>query len=86
MNWLHVKSSRSPDRRGRPLGRWKDRVEECLGERGINWRGVTEEGRRECWVRERCFGIGKGGEASELKIYKEFSRLCIRRFIFSVIF
>ncbi len=27
-----------PDRRGRPLGRWKDRVEEDLGERVINGR------------------------------------------------
>ncbi len=32
------------NRRGRPLGRWKDRVEECLG--------VLEEARRECRDRE----------------------------------
>ncbi len=31
-----------PNRRGRPLGRWKDKVEEYLGERGINGRGVLE--------------------------------------------
>ncbi len=33
-----------PNRRGRPLGRWKDRVEEYLGERGVNGRGVGKEG------------------------------------------
>ncbi len=30
-----------PNRRGRSLGRWKDRVED-LGERAINGRGVLE--------------------------------------------
>ncbi len=43
----------SPKRTGRPLGRWKDRVEEYLRERVINGRGVLEEARRECWDRER---------------------------------
>ncbi len=43
-----------PNRRGRSLGRWKDRVEENMGERGINGRGVLEQARRECWDRERC--------------------------------
>ncbi len=41
------------NRRRRPLGRWKDMVEEYRGERGINGRGVLEEARRECWDRER---------------------------------
>ncbi len=27
---------KGPNRRGRPLGRWLDRVAEYLGERGIN--------------------------------------------------
>ncbi len=40
-----------PNRRGRPLGKWKDRVE-YLQERGINRRGVLEQARRECWDRE----------------------------------
>ncbi len=44
---------KGPNRRGRPLGRWKNRVEECRKERGINGRGVLEEARRECWHRER---------------------------------
>ncbi len=42
-----------PNRRLRPLGRWKNRVEEYLEERGINGRGVLEEARRECWDREK---------------------------------
>ncbi len=39
---------KGPNRRGRPLGRWKDRVEEYLGQRGINGKGVFEQERREC--------------------------------------
>ncbi len=42
-----------PNRKGRPLGRWKDRVEYFLGERSINGRGVLTEAKRECWDRER---------------------------------
>ncbi len=41
-----------PNRRGRPLGRCKDRVEEYLGEKGVNGRGVLEQERRECWDKE----------------------------------
>ncbi len=32
---------KGPNRRGRPLGRWKDRVE-CLGERAVSGRGVLQ--------------------------------------------
>ncbi len=40
-------------RKGRLVGRWKNRVEEYyLGERDINGRGVLEQARRECWERE----------------------------------
>ncbi len=31
------------DRKGRPLGRWKDRVEKYLGERGFHGREVLEQ-------------------------------------------
>ncbi len=44
---------KSPKRRGKPLGRWKDRVEEYLEVKGINGRRVLEQARRECWDRER---------------------------------
>ncbi len=38
-------------RRGRPLGRWKDRVKEYMCERGAS-RGL-DQARRECLDRER---------------------------------
>ncbi len=39
---VYESESEAPDRRGRPLGRWKDRVEEYLGERGIGGREVLK--------------------------------------------
>ncbi len=42
-----------PNRRERSLGRWKDRLEEYLGERGISVREVLEQVRRTYWDRER---------------------------------
>ncbi len=50
---IYESESEGPNRRGRPLGRWKDRVEEYLGERGINGRGVLKQARRKCWDREK---------------------------------
>ncbi len=44
---------KGPNRRGRPLGKWKDRLEDYLGERASNGRRVLEQARRECWGRER---------------------------------
>ncbi len=42
-------------RRGRPLGRWKDRVKEYMSERGATrgGGGGLEQTRRECLDRER---------------------------------
>ncbi len=40
------------NRRGRPLGRWEDRVKEYVSERGVMGNGV-EWARRECMNRER---------------------------------
>ncbi len=57
---VYESKSEGPNKRGRPLIRWKDRVEEYLGERGISGRGVLEQARRECDDRERwrllCYG------------------------------
>ncbi len=39
----------SPNRRGRPLGKMKDRVEEYLGEGDISGREVLQQARRESW-------------------------------------
>ncbi len=42
-----------PNSRGRPLGRWKDRVKECMCVRGISRRGEIEQARRECLGKEQ---------------------------------
>ncbi len=48
-----------PNRIGRPCGRWKDRVEEYLGERGRNGRGELEPARG-------CIRVGRGGDFSAM--------------------
>ncbi len=51
-----------PIRRGRPLGRWEDRVIEYVserGERGVRGNGL-EWARRECMDRERWRSICRG--------------------------
>ncbi len=53
-----------PNRRGRPLGRWDNRVKEYVSERGIKGNGL-EWASRECMDRERwrsvCCGHPLGG-------------------------
>ncbi len=46
--WSSVEGT---DRRGRPLGRWEDRVREYVSERGVRGSGL-EWARRECMDRE----------------------------------
>ncbi len=51
-NWEFVKkvylsSVEGPNRRGRPLGRWKDRMKDYVSERGVRGNGL-EWARREC--------------------------------------
>ncbi len=57
-------SVEGPNRRGRPLGRWKDKVNEYVSERGA-MRNELEWARRECMDRERwrfvCHGHPFGG-------------------------
>ncbi len=53
MKKVYESELEGPNRGGRPLGRWKDRVDEYLGERGINGRGTLAEARKECWDRKR---------------------------------
>ncbi len=72
--WSSVKG---PNRRGRPLGRWEDRVKEYVRGRRVRGNGL-EWARRECMDRERWRypsavatprGDASGGsEASELLI------------------
>ncbi len=47
------------NRRGRPLGRWKDRVKEYVGERGVRGNGL-EWARRKCMDRERWRAVCRG--------------------------
>ncbi len=45
-------SVEATNRRGRPLGRWDDRVKEYVSERGVRRNGL-EWARRECMDKER---------------------------------
>ncbi len=49
---VYLSSVEGPNRRGRPLGRWEDRVEEYVVERGARGNEL-EWARRECMDRER---------------------------------
>ncbi len=50
MYWSSVEG---PNRRGRPLGRWEDRVKEYMSERGVRGKGLE-------WARVSVW-IGRGG-------------------------
>ncbi len=49
---MYRSSVEGPNRRGRPLGRWEDRVKEYVSERGVRGNGL-EWAKRECMDRER---------------------------------
>ncbi len=49
---VYQSSVEGPNRRGRPLGRWEDRVKEYVRERGVRGNGL-EWARREYMDRER---------------------------------
>ncbi len=63
---VYFSSVYGPSKRGRPLGRWEDRVKEHLSERRVRGNGL-EWGRRECMDRERwrsfCRGHPLGGHS-----------------------
>ncbi len=50
---VYVSESVGPNSRGRPLGRWRDRVKEYMCERGATSGGGLDQARRECLDRER---------------------------------
>ncbi len=56
---VYLNSAEGTNRRGRPLGRRKDRVKEDVSERGVRGNGV-EWARRECMDRERWRSICRG--------------------------
>ncbi len=74
---VYQSSVEGPNRRGRPLGRWEDKVKEYVSESEVRGNGL-EWTRRECMDRERWrsishghppFGDSSGGsEALELLI------------------
>ncbi len=43
---VYLSSVEGPNKRGRPLGKWKDKVKEYVSERGVRgkWVGVGKEG------------------------------------------
>ncbi len=56
---VYLSSVAGPNRRGRPLGRWEDRVKEYVSERGVRGNGL-EWARRECMDKERWRSICRG--------------------------
>ncbi len=56
---VYLSSVEGPNRRGRPLGRWKDRVKEYVSEGGMRGNGL-EWARRECMDRERWRSVCRG--------------------------
>ncbi len=56
---VYLSSGEGTNRRGRPLGRWEDRVKEYVSERGVRGNGL-EWARRECMDRERWRSVCRG--------------------------
>ncbi len=56
---VYPSSVEGPNRRGRPLGRWEDRVKEYVSESRVRGNGL-EQVRRECMVRERWRSVCRG--------------------------
>ncbi len=50
---VYVSGGVGPNSRGRPPGRWRDRVKEYMCERGAGRGGGLDQVRRECLDRER---------------------------------
>ncbi len=56
---MYLSSAEGTNRRGRLLGRWKDRVKEYVSERLVRGNGL-EWAREECMDRERCRSVWCG--------------------------
>ncbi len=72
MKKVYVSKTEGPDRRGRPFGRWKDRVKEYMSERGATRGGSLEQARRECLDKERwrlfCHGHPEGARGQRYRL------------------
>ncbi len=62
---MYQSSVEGPTRRGRPHGRWKDRMKEYVSKRGVTGNGL-EWSRRECADRERWRSVCRGHPLGEL--------------------
>ncbi len=49
---VYLSSVEGPNRRERPLERWKDRVKEYMSERGVRGNGLE-------WARRKCMDWGR---------------------------
>ncbi len=56
---VYLSSVEGPNRRGRPLGRWEDRLKENVSERGMRRNGL-KWARRKCMDRERWRSVCHG--------------------------
>ncbi len=56
---VYLASVEGVNRKGRPLGRWEDRVKEYMSERGVRGNGL-KWARKECMNRERWRSICRG--------------------------
>ncbi len=56
---VYRSSVEGPNRRGRPLGRWKDKMKEYMSERGVRGKRL-EWARKELMDRERWRSICQG--------------------------
>ncbi len=54
MKKVYVSEIKGPSRRGRPLGKWNDRLKKYMSGRGATRRGGLEQAMREC-----VFGKGE---------------------------
>ncbi len=61
---VYLSSVEGPNRRGRPLGRWEDRMKEYMSERGVRGNGL-EWATRECMDRKRWRSICRGHPLGE---------------------
>ncbi len=74
VNKVYVSESVGPNSKGRPPGRFRDRVKEYMCERSATRRGGLDQARRECLGRGGDFSamvtplsyVSRGSEASEL--------------------
>ncbi len=63
---VYLSSVEGTNRRGRPLGRWKDKVREYVSERGARGNRL-EWARRECMDGERWRSVCRGHPPLKLK-------------------